>query len=210
MQQIQQNLLAPPIQFADRYQNGDFGLLPTEIWDIIYSMKTDIETHDTRKLNWYKQMVGSNQSRIRELKFNAITLNEMGFDMLEFNVLKNTIENTGEFDKYKVFKNLVLNLYQAEGYGIDDGVFLLKIINQKKPRLVNRERFHNILYRCFFELSCRTHELTDKCDLILKDMELIFGIKNWSKYLNNENKNKLIDYSKKITQVEKKMQRFIY
>ena len=41
-------------------------------------------------------------------------------------------------------------------------------------------------------------------------MELIFGIKNWSKYLNNENKNKLIDYSKKITQVEKKMQRFIY
>ena len=40
------NPVNAPIQFMDRYQNGDFGLLPIEIWDKIYSMKKAMELND--------------------------------------------------------------------------------------------------------------------------------------------------------------------
>ena len=43
--------LPPPIQFTDRNYNGDFGLLPTELWNKIYDMKYELEKKELKELN---------------------------------------------------------------------------------------------------------------------------------------------------------------
>tara|TARA_R110000744_G_scaffold52006_1_gene111669 strand:+ start:63 stop:716 length:654 start_codon:yes stop_codon:yes gene_type:complete len=109
------NPLPPPIQFMDRYQNGDFGLLPIEIWDKIYSMKKAMELND------------ENERLIKEAENKIINCY---YSWREQDLDKDEEENKYSYDNFDIYCNQI----ELEEY--DD--FIIENARERASKFFNK------------------------------------------------------------------------
>ncbi len=137
------NPLPPPIQFTDRNYNGDFGLLPTEIWDKIYDIKKDLEE---------KQV----QDDINEIKNLKIQEYERCYHMYDYSFYEGSVEPSFKMIKsyYNEDKDSMENFIVRSGY-FEDYNFdrLFRILKLKRPRQLDKTYIQN----AFSEAICEMH-----------------------------------------------------
>jgi len=147
------NPLPPPLQFADRTQNGDYGLLPIEIWDKIYDIKSAMETKDYHDL---KKKITESHVAIEQLTldsrmfflnncnktfhFKSIKMNwDDNYEVGERTYLGNKMKYQEKFIDF-IYKNG--RTTAAFGETVKK---MIKYLNQKCPRKKSIEWFNGIM-----------------------------------------------------------------
>ena len=158
------NPLPPPIQFTDRTQNGDFGLLPVELWNHIYDIKHSMEKHDIviagDKQDKQRKFIKKNQL----LHFNWFSSNP---DLLTYQSFKNLFDDSNQFEQYELnswFNDI--EIYGPLGIELNDLTnggkwhFLENVIKQKRPRKNKVEMFNRVF----------REQITDSIEILRKSI----------------------------------------
>ena len=137
------NPLPPPIEFTDRNQNGDYGLLPIELWDKIYDIKHSMEVKEATQVkkaleecteDLYERLYQS------ERLVSRAVIQGQGRKFLTWKYLKQS--NNKEWAVNRLFKLLLRNQpFQYER--------MTHIYSLKRPRVADRDFFDNFLRRAF-------------------------------------------------------------
>ena len=171
------NPLPPPIKFTDRYYSGDFGLLPTEIWDIIYQMKYDLEKQE---LNNIKEKHNENLRTTDELQIQKYQLRKNNINTFpEFEYIQKMYNREGNrpFDGISSFFYF-MDEHLLENEEDDKKERFHKILCQKRPRIANKEFVRDTLQDCVISLQnmiedCIYHGSSD-APLWIKTFDLMY------------------------------------
>jgi hypothetical protein len=187
------NPLPPPIEFADRTQNGDFGLLPIELWNKIYDIKHAMEEKEygeamTKKYHneceWRLERCKIEYIKLKNLQLshtfnlenckkfiNHFARDEIsGISLGESFDRKAFEEQTGStyypihwlnnFIRDNLLNQNYHNFFDEQEEEED---FVYKMLESKRPRKKNVERFNNLMNEC---LNKYTEDMTD--DIFIK------------------------------------------
>ena len=192
------NPLPPPIEFTDRTQNGDFGLLPVELWNHIYDIKHSMEKHDI-------VIAGDKQDKQEKtIKENEI-LHFKWFasepDLLTYNSLKKLFNDSNQNEKYNIERWFGdIEIYGPLGIEInnltngDKWQFLDKVIKQKRPRK-NKVELFNRVFR---------EQMTNSIDILRRSIngEFFYNDCEYEKFTLLESMKKIL--TKKYEFLDKK------
>lgn len=159
--------LPPPIQFTDRNYNGDFGLLPTELWNKIYDMKYELEKKELKELKekrWeldrsydsslaislyikYRQLYSSETFYYKNIKHFINNHTKHSWKVSEPNIIANKIW----VKRFLKDNFLQRHWNEEEGFNFGSGKYIEfenlieKVINQKRPRKETINRFNELV-----------------------------------------------------------------
>jgi hypothetical protein len=164
------NPLPPPIEFADRTQNGDFGLLPIELWNKIYDIKHAMEEKEYNESNKMIEALHHEyrceRAKIQFIKYKNLYLSETFklqnckrfinyYYCHDFTDLKSfheyTETNMSPIEWVANFiENELLNerWYDNEKERQEERDFVFKMLMSKRPRKNNVEKFNEIMSEC--------------------------------------------------------------
>ena len=128
------NPLPPPIEFTDRTQNGDFGLLPVELWNHIYDIKHSMEKNDPNLIIQKKDNI-----RVAEINISMLRLDYLNDNrhLFSFKNLREQYHREGVWEGLiEKVEDVVDGLApQDHGYDeVDCYQYVMKILTQKRPR----------------------------------------------------------------------------
>ena len=138
------NPLSPPIQFTDRNYNGDFGLLPTEIWNKIYDMKKDLEEKQVQDdINEIKNL------KIEEFEYCYASYENVLDKECTLQPSFKMIKSYYNFDKDSMEDFIVRSGY-FEDYDFDR---LFRILELKRPRQLDKTYIQNAFSEALYDIQ---------------------------------------------------------
>tara|TARA_R110001606_G_scaffold232898_2_gene380331 strand:- start:11799 stop:12638 length:840 start_codon:yes stop_codon:yes gene_type:complete len=170
-------------KLISRDKTGDYGILPTEIWDIIYHIKYLREQYDFWEYDLYQNtnfnLIQHNTLKINELILDSIKHNNNGGQYLSYDTI------SGRHGVNKVNIGNVMSIFHNDVYWFDeqDADNAVKWIGQKNPRIANRQKINELL-----EYRFRDYE-----DL---DIDVDYSI--FRNYTKEAHKQDLVDILKSI------------
>ena len=163
-------------KLISRDKTGDYGILPTEIWDIIYHIKYLREQYDFWEYDLYQNtnfnLIKHNTLKINELILDSIKHNNNGGQYLSYDTI------SGRHGVNKVNIGNVMSIFHNDVYWFNeqDADNAVKWLGQKNPRIANTD-YEELDENLFYDIVRNYTKEAHKQDLvdILKSIYGYYG-----------------------------------